>query len=243
MARRASRRSPSIVKDGDGYVVAWQEGSITDSPPVAVDVRRLDATGKPMGNVREITTTATEARPMLVSAYQKLALTWMDDKGTPAMPNGISLVAFLNSQDFSFDGPQPVQLLPANQPTPRQDMFPVLTLSGDQLMATWMDAGQTVYLANVSSSLTVSTPAELYTSQYTAQQGDMVATDGATFTAWEDLSGDIDTGRERHSRHLWPMDDGQVGAGGIVHEFRHGLGELAAPRVDGGGEPVAVVYY
>ena len=231
---------PSIAKDGAGYVVAWQEGTKTDSPPVAVDLRRLDADGIPSGNIREIATTGLEARPSLVPVYDKLALAWMDDKGTPGAPNFVSLVGLLTTDDLSFVSGGPIALVPAGAQEPSQETFPVLAVDGATLAASWMDAASTVYQADITANLELSTPIALYTSTYIAQQGDMIATDAARFTAWEDLSGDITTGRER-IRGAFMASDGAVGVGGIVHALDTGSANW--PRLAWTGSSVAVVYY
>ena len=231
---------PSIVKDGTGYVVAWQEGTKSDSPPVSVDLRRLDVDGNPVGNIREIATTGLEARPSLVSVYGGLALAWMDDKGTPAAPNLTALVALLRADDFSFVKGGPIDLVPQGAAMPSQETFPVLAVDGATLTASWMDAASSVYQADIDGNLVMSTPVLLYTSTYVAQQGDMIATDTARFTAWEDLSGDVTTGRER-IRGAFTAPDGAVGAGGIVHALDTGSANW--PRLAWTGSNVAVVYY
>ena len=230
---------PSIIKDGNGYVVAWQEGELDDQPPVSVDIRRLDANGAPVGNIREIATASPEARPVLASAYGKIALTWMDDRGTATMPDRISYVAYLKSDDFSFEQ-SPLLLVPPSQPPGAQNAFPALSMNGQSLAVSWVNASQTVYTANLSDALALSPPLQLYTSMFIAQQLGVVSTGDQLFTAWEDLSGDIDKGRER-IHGVFSTSAGALGAGGYVHDIDTGSANW--PRMAWSGTSVATVYY
>jgi hypothetical protein len=231
---------PSIVKDGDSYVVAWQEGSKDDSPPVTVQVRRLDREGNPVGNIRQIETTAIEARPVLTRAYDKLALTWIDDKGTAAAPAKQALIAYLRSEDFAFEAGSPVALVPPNAPPMNQNSFPAIAVTPDSLAVSWVADSSSVYTANVGDGLQISTPSLLYSSEFVAQQIDVIAAGDHLFTAWEDLSGDLDTGRER-VRGAFSTSDGKLENTGIVHELDTGSANW--PRLAWNGDSVAVVYY
>jgi hypothetical protein len=230
---------PSMVKEGDGYVVAWQEGRSDDSPPVTVQIRRLDADGNPVGNIRQIETTSIEARPVLATAYDKIALAWIDDLGTPAAPAKVAKVAFVRSDDFNFEGAGPVELTPDSGN--HQNSFPTLAANDDgTLSVSWVSDTSSVYTATVGDDLAVSAPALLYTSNFIAQQTDLVGTGGDLFTAWEDLSGEMDTGRER-IRGAWSPPDAEASECGIVHELYTGSANW--PRLAWNGSSVAVVYY
>jgi len=230
---------PSVVKDGDGYVVAWQEGRADDSPPVTVQLRRLDASGQPVGNIRQVETTAVEARPILATAYGKIAMAWIDDRGTPDAPARVAELAYIKSDDLSFET-GPVDLVPSDGAPIHQDAFPALAMRGDSLAVSWVSDTSTVFSANVDDQLNLSTMMPLYSSMFVAQQIDVVSAGDDLFTAWEDLSGEIDKGRER-IRGAYSMPDGQVQTGGIIHEIDTGSANW--PRLAWNGESVAVVYY
>lgn len=228
---------PSVVKVDTGYVVAWQEGTKDDNPPVAVQLRLLDADGAPVGNTRQVPTTSVEARPILEVAYGRIAMAWIDDLGTFDAPAREAMVGFMNPDDLSFVDGSPISVSGGIG----ENSFPAIAMTDDKLAVSWVGDDASVYGATIDDALQLSTPVQLYSSTYVAQQLDVVSVGSEFFTAWEDLSGDLDKGRER-IRGAFTTMDGEVGAGGIVHEIDTGSANW--PRMAWNGDDnVAVVYY
>ena len=123
---------PSIAKLDTGYVVAWQEGNKLDPNPVVIQIRRLDSLGNPVGNVRQIPTNATEARPMIKVVDGKIAMAWIDDRGTVAAPARIAMMAYLSADDFTFDSGSPLTLSPPDSSLGNDDAFLLLRVVADE---------------------------------------------------------------------------------------------------------------
>lgn len=140
---------PSITKaPGGGYVVAWADGM----PPVAVHTRGLDATGAPTGKgAMFASANTTEARPTLVNAFGKIAITWMDvDGGLPSVRAG-----FLDDGLAVAASPAPVRIGATTAAASHGWL-----VGGDASLAvTWSDArnGQRdIRFATLDGSLAVS---------------------------------------------------------------------------------------
>lgn len=231
---------PSIVKSGDGYALAWQEGDRTDAP-VTVQLRHLDRDGAPEGNTRQVVTSGPEARPYLVAAYDDLALAWMDDSGSAAMPDPAAFVGLVRSDDFAFTGGEPVALVPPGSPGSSGGSFPAMAVVDDTLRVSFVNAGHDVFSATVGPDLALSVPIAIHSSTFVAQQLSVAAAGHDLFTAWEDLSGEIDLGRER-IRGAYTSPEGDVVASGFVHEIDTGSANWPRSAWNG-SDSVAVVYY
>ncbi len=230
---------PSLAKIDGGFVVAWQEGDSLDIP-VAVELRHLDHDGAPVGNIRTVATYANESRPQILPAFGKLAMTWIDHR----MPNDdtehLALVAFLDPSNLSFTSDKPIALTPPGA-TKSADAFPGLSLIDSTLVASWVSDGHTVYTTRLSDKLEMQTPEMVYSSEFTAQQLWVISAGDRFFTTWEDLSGDLEIGRER-IRSAYTNVDGTLGAGDWVTEPVDGSANWPRAAYDGHGS-VAVVFY
>lgn len=230
---------PSLAKVGTGYALAWQEGNFADIP-VTIQLRHLDENGAPVGNIREIPTNADEARPQILPAFDKIAMTWIDHRGPTSDREHLALVAFLDPVDFAFRVGQPATLaLPGSSKI--EDAFPGIALIGNTLSASWVANDQTVLSSTVGADLAIGPPTQLYTSEFTAQQLWMVPAGNRFFTVWEDLSGDQETGRER-IRGAYTALDTSLGATDLITEPLSGSANWPRAAYDGHGS-VAVVYY
>jgi hypothetical protein len=191
------RRSdlPSLAKLPHGWALAWQEGDPKDTP-ATIELRHLDDLGTPIGNTRAISTSADEARPELALAFGKLAMTWIDHTGATESPDHLALVAFLDPGDFSYRVGQPTRLSPTADGA-TVDAFPSLAVIDQTLFVSWVSNDHDVYATTVGEHLDVAPPTELYTSSFVAQQLWTVPAGDRFLTVWEDLSGDLETGRER----------------------------------------------
>ncbi len=232
---------PSIAKTDAGYVVAWQEGNKLDPNPVSIQIRLLDKDGNPAGNARQIMTNATEARPMVKVVDGKIAMVWIDDRGTVAAPARIAMLAYLSADDFAFEPGSPLTLSPPDTSLGNDDAFPAVAVTSAGLAVSWIGDDKAVFSANISPSLEMTNATMVYTSDYVAQQLAVVSTGDDLFSAWEDLSGDISLGRER-IRGAFVSNTGDVGPGGIVQEIDSGSANW--PRMAWNEkDSVAVVYY
>ena len=229
---------PSLVRLGDGYVVAWQEGASNAGTPTTVQLRKLDLNGLGVGNIRRISTQSQEARPHLEAFGTELALTWMDADLSGGAPRSIARMAILDSSQYNFvQGP--VDL--ASSPTATSAGFPIAAATDSGLTVSWIEGGTTVELANFDAMLQMSSPVALHSSSFTAQQLALAGHGSTVYAAWEELSGDIATGRERIFGSYGPSG-GVAGAQGYVNELYTGSANWPriATRAQGG---VLVAYY
>ncbi len=231
---------PSLAKVGDGYVVAWQEGDTMDVP-VSIQLRHLDASGAPKGNIREITTNADEARPQIVGAFDKVAMTWIDHQGPNDAREHLAMVALLDANDFAYRGGAPISLTAPGAKATIADSYPSIASVGGVLSAGWVSDDTSVYTTTIGPDLTTTPPVLVHTSTFTEQQLWMVPAGDRFFSSWEDLSGDVDAGRER-IRFAYTSLDASVGAQDFATAPLSGSANWPRGAYDG-HDDVAVVYY
>jgi hypothetical protein len=229
---------PSLVKVSDGYVVAWQEGPSNTGVPTSVQIRKLDANGIGVGNIRRIASQSQEARPVLQTAAGQLAITWTDREFFGNAAYVVARMALLEPAEYNFLA-GPVNL--ASSPVAVDATFPVVAATDSGLSVSWIEGGTTVQFADMNESLQMSNVFALDTSPYTAQQLASASDGSNVYVAWEKLSGDVATGRER-IYGSYADTGGTAGPNGYVNELYTGSANW--PRIAWSAKGgVVVVYY